>query len=1057
MIKRVTIVAGLVLSTLMMEATERPEWDNVNVLQLNRELPHTTMMVYGSEENAGTLKRERSLFFRSMNGMWKFNWSRNPDGRPVDFFNTTFDDSGWNTITVPSNWEMEGYGIPIYTNIAYPFEPGQLEAPKGWNPVGSYRTTFTVPALWKGREVLVNFDGVQSAFYLWVNGKRVGYSQGSRTPAEFNITSYLESGENLMAVEVYRWSDGSYLEDQDFWRLSGIFRDVYLWSTPKTHIRDFVITSGLDETLQNGVFAIKGQVTSGKKQTVTLGYRLSDTGNNTLVDDEIRVTTVKGVVDFSAEQQILQGIKQWNAESPHLYDLLITLKDRRGRILEIIPQKVGFRNVEVKEGRLLVNGRSVLLKGVNRHEHHPEKGHYVTEEDMVRDIILIKQNNFNAVRTSHYPNSPRWYDLCNRYGIYLIDEGNIEAHGFGNNGKNRLTVSPHWKDAYLDRVSRMVYRDRNHPSVIIWSMGNESGDGDNALHTWNWVKDADPSRPYLYEGTTRKGGADYADIYSGMYPTPEECEKIISERDHMPFILCEYAHAMGNSSGNMAEYWDLIYRENNFQGAFVWDWVDQGITQPVPGPYRSISGKESFYAYGGWWEESRGVHHDMNFCMNGLVASDRTPHPGLLTAKYYQRNIHVEVVDPANYRFRITNWFDFTNIGAIAEGSWQLLEEGLAVKSGQLDALDIPPRSSGVVTIDPGVEVLTEGREYIISFSFRLREDTPYAQKGHEIAWDQIKLYCSDVNRMPDLSAEGGNLPIKQIANGRFLYLSGDDFLVLFDQVNGALKKYYYKNRLVLEKGPRPDFWRAPTDNDLGAVKDGQKRLPELKIWEHAGSWQVQDFRVEEQENALVLTATGRLPMVDGEYNMIYTVYGDGKVDVSCEYRAGEHKLPMMPRFGTGLVVSGDYNSLSWYGQGPGPTYPDRMTEKVGVYSSTVEQQWVNYSKPQENGYKSDTRWFTLTDESGTGISVTAPEHFGFGVSHYSRQEVQRSDYSFQLTPHREIFLNIDMGQMGVGGTTSWGGKAYPRNKYRLSGDAYRFSYRITPVEETGNQETGTP
>jgi beta-galactosidase len=580
-----------------------------------------------------------------LNGQWRFKWSKNPAERPVAFYESSFSDKNWDLIPVPSNWEMEGYGIPIYTNVEYPFEKESLEAPKQWNPVGSYRHVFEVPKDWSSREVYINFDGVQSAFYLWINGKKVGYSQGSRTPGEFNITKYLKDGENQLAVEAYRWSDASYLEDQDFWRLSGIFRDVYLWSTPKTHIRDFNVTASLDDSYNNGLFKVEGEIMSKSKGNVELTYELVDQNGKLISTYSEKINVVKGSVSFNTEQQVIKDIQSWNAETPHLYNLLITLKDQNGQVLECIPQKVGFRKVEIKNGNILINGRAVLFKGVNRHEHHPERGHYVTHKDMMKDIILMKQNNINAVRTCHYPNTPEWYDLCDEYGIYLIDEGNIETHGFGNKGDNRLTCSPDWQQAYLDRVQRMVYRDRNHASVVIWSMGNESGDGINAKVCHEWVNKTDPSRPYLYEGTTRKGGRDYADVYSRMYATPEECAKIIKDYPQMPFVLCEYTHAMGNSNGNLKEYWDLVYADNNFQGGFVWDWMDQGLKQPVPEKYKATSIKDYFYAYGGNWENPRGIHHDGNFCMNGLLASDWAPHPGLNTVKYFYRNIHVEAID----------------------------------------------------------------------------------------------------------------------------------------------------------------------------------------------------------------------------------------------------------------------------------------------------------------------------------------------------------------------------------------------------------------------------
>ncbi len=1042
--KKMLFSSLLLLTLLNLQAGDKPEWDNVKVLQINREAPHASMMLYESAENAMTYEKQNSAYYSTLNGLWKFQWSKKPADRPLDFYKSDFDISQWNDIKVPSNWEIEGYGMPVYTNILYPFEKEKVEAPKDWNPVGSYRKEFSVPEEWKGRDVLIHFDGVQSAFYLWVNGKKVGYSQGSRTPAEFNITKYLKPGKNILAVEVYRWSDGSYLEDQDFWRLSGIYRNVYLWSTPRQHIRDFKITSGLDQSFQKGVLKVEGQIQSGKKKKLYLNYILTDVLGNEILNEQEEIITAKGGFDFSCSEHSINNIKQWNAEYPYLYNLLMILKDEKGNTIEIIPQKIGFRKVEISKGNILVNGKAVLFKGVNRHEHDPERGHYVTHDDMMKDIILMKQNNINAVRTSHYPNSPEWYNLCDQYGIYLINEGNIEVHGFGNNTQNRLTNSPEWTKAYIDRVSRMVYRDRNHPSVIIWSLGNESGDGLNSLAVMNWVKATDPSRPYFYEGTTRKGGYEYADIFALMYPSPEECKKVIKNKSDIPFLLCEYAHAMGNSTGNLKDYWELIYEDNNFQGAFVWDWMDQGIKLEVPHVYQDSDNDSHFYAYGGWWEENRGVHHDDNFCMNGLIASDRTPHPGLNAVKYYYRNIHVEVVDVQNAVFRIVNRLDFMNAGEIAIAEWQLLENGNPIKTTAIEDLDIQAGESMEYKVNLDGINIDEDKEYFIIFSFSLKDDKFYAKKGHEIAWDQFRLPGKTET---ELSIINSSKAIHQINDKRTIYISGDDFSLEFDRIKGRILKYYYKDELIMLDGPKPDFWRAPTDNDKGAVKSGNRKLPVLDFWEYASYWKTNQVEVEESEGMLIINVSGYLPLAGAQYDVSYSIYGSGVIDIDVSYTAGDKALPMMPRFGTELVLSPAFERLTWYGHGPLPVYNDRKTEKMGIYESTVDNQWIEYSRPQENGYKASTRWFTLKNSEGKGIYVSGDTNLGFGVSRFSREDVQNSEYSFQLKSQPRIFLNIDKEQMGVGGNTSWSNSAYPAINYRLKNQDYNFSYRITPTD----------
>lgn len=1029
------------LSTVAYSA-KQADWDNVNVLQINREKPHATMMVYGSEQEALSFDKKQSAYHKCLNGQWKFKWSKNPASRPVNFYQANFNDSEWGTIPVPSNWELQGHGVPIYTNIEYPFDHEKLEAPKEWNPVGSYRRMFSIPANWDNRQVYINFDGVQSAFYVWVNGKKVGYSQGSRTPGEFNITPYLKAGENQLAVEVYRWSDGSYLEDQDFWRLSGIFRDVYLWSTPSSHVRDFNITATLDEANANGILKLSGELVSTTAKTVAVEYQLLDKSGKELIRQEVAVNVNKGLTAFESDTQTIKNIASWNAESPNLYNLLISLKDERGKVLEVIPQKVGFRRIEIKNGKLLVNGVQVLFKGVNRHEHSPETGHYVTTEDMMRDIVLMKQNNINAVRTSHYPNTPEWYDLCDKHGIYLIDEGNIETHGFGNDKRNRLSNDPAWRDAHLDRVQRMVYRDRNHPSVVIWSFGNESGDGPNVEYVYRWVQKTDPSRPFHYEGTSAHG-FNTADIFSLMYGTPERCAQVIKKHADKPFILCEYTHAMGNSNGNLKEYWEQIYADNNFQGAFVWDWMDQGLKQPVPANYMATAQNDHFYAYGGWWETSRGIYHDETFCMNGLLAANWTPHPGLNAIKYHYRNIHVEVLNADKNSYKITNWYDFTNANELVNGYWELLENGIVLKSGAIQDLDIAPRTSKEFNLELVNFTPKEGAEYHVSFKFSTKNASPYAAADHLVAWDQFELADSQISSLAKVKST--SKPQMRV-NGRKVFVWGEEFSIVFDKLTGRLEKYYVGQEQVIRQGAHPDFWRALTDNDRGGIKGASPKVPKLYTWENANAWLVNKFTVSEVDNTIVIEAKGHLPVVGADYMQTYTVYGTGEVDITCNYLAGEKPLPMMLRQGTEWVLAAGYDHVRWFGS-EGPTYNDRNDELVGVYSSTVDELWVEYSSPQENGYRSNTRWLSITNDCGKGLKITGETAIGFGVSHYPKDEMHCAEYSFELSKHPEVFLNIDYKQTGIGGTTSWMDNAFPREEYRLRNEDYSFTYRLSPIQ----------
>jgi beta-galactosidase len=1021
-------------SASMLQAQE--DWDNVEVLQINREKPHTTMMVFESVEAAMAMERTASRYHQSLNGPWSFHWSHNPEQRPVEFFKPEFDSTGWDTIEVPSNWEVEGYGIPIYTNIIYPYDITKQEAPKEWNPVGSYLREFTVPADWDGRTVYIHFEGVQSAFYLWVNGEKVGYSQGSRTAAEFDITPYLKPGSNQLAVEVYRWSDGSYLEDQDFWRLSGIYRNVFLWSTPKAHIRDFSVTATLTSDYLDGVFTLEGEIIN-VSDGMSVAYELRNTQGEIVSDDLI----VAGET-FRFSPKALPEVRHWNAEDPYLYDLILSLRGSDGKVLEAIPQKVGFRIVEIQGGKILINGKAVIFKGVNRHEHDPDTGHYVSRASMLEDIRLMKRHNINAVRTSHYPNDPEWYNLCDQYGIYLINEANIETHEFGNDRQNKLANSPEWERPHVERVQRMVCRDRNHPSVIIWSFGNEAGEGPNFAACTEWLRSVDTSRPIHYEGASVQGVMDYVDIYSRMYPTTGDLDGLMEEYKAYPFIACEYTHAMGNSNGNLKEYWDRIYdQSNNFVGAFVWDWVDQGLRNEVPGIYKETSGTETFFMYGGWWEESRGIHHDGNFCMNGLVSADRVPKPGLTALKYHHRFAHVNPVDLSKGAFEITNWYDFSYLDEKLTGSWELVKDGKTILQQGLGGLRIAPGESQLIQLDLASNMTGPG-EYHITFRFHQKDDTFFAERGYELAWDQFRLPESVVTAW---SAGKGPAPeFKQ--RGRFLRVHGDRFWIVFDVLAGGIHGYYYDDELLLRSGPKLDFWRVSTDNDLGVLKGRKTLEPNREIWKDASDWIVEGFQYEAVEDTVVVTVNASLPRIESLCNMTYVVFGDGTVEITTDFIPGSRKLPIMPRFGTQMVLIGGLDQVNWYGPGPGPSYPDRKTDPVGIYKSSVDDLWVEYSKPQENGYRSDVRWMTIGNNRGLGLKFEGEPFIGFGASRYSKQDMEESQYSFELTKSPEIYLNVDLMQMGVGGTNSWSDHAYPLEKYRIPSGPLSFTYRMSPL-----------
>ena len=1035
-------------------AQNRPEWDNPAVVHVGTEKPHATMMAYPSAQLAKTGDRAQSPWFQLLNGTWKFHGSLRPSERPIDFYRTDFNDSAWGPMPVPASWQMHGFDVPIYTNIIYPFPQDRTKAPAppyDFNPVGSYRRQFTVPPAWKGRTVLLHFDGVDSAFYVWVNGHKLGYSEDSRTPAEFNLTPYLKAGSNLLAVEVYRFGDGAYLEDQDMWRMSGIFRDVYLWSTPEQHLRDFQVNTNLDDRYRDATLAIKGMLTnaSEKAAKVTITAALFDATGAAYGKPATTTVEIGGKADAAAQIAIPAAApRKWSAEDPYLYKLLLTVTDASGRVLEVIPQNVGFRRVEIKGGRFLINGRAILVKGVNRHEHSEETAKYVPVESMIKDIRLMKQFNVNAVRTSHYPNSPVWYELCDRYGIYVLDEANIECHHYGNDVRNRLTNDPEWQTAYLDRVERMVERDKNHASVVIWSMGNESGDGPNAAAAYQWAKQRDNSRPFHYEGTTSHGGSN-ADINSFMYPTPERVKRAAAERPDMPLILCEYEHAMGNSSGGLKEYWDIFYAGTNAQGAFVWDWVDQGIRLPIPGEYKSNTAKTTFLAYGGWWEDKTGIRNDNDFNNNGLVSADRVPHPGLYALKYVYRNLHASVVDLADGRIKIKNWFDFINPKDLAQGSWEVKADGRTIASGKLAPLDIEPRAEKEFTIPLPQFKPAPGVEYWLNVSFTLKQETRWAPLGHEIAWDQFALPVSQpkAERIPTKAT----LAVKDEETE--VNITGKTFAVRFDKQAGLMTRYSYQGVTLLERGPAPDFWRAPTNNDRGAWKSisGRPNLPKaqnIEVWREAGPrWVVKDVRVEKVDDSTArVVVQADLPVVGAGYGMKYTIHGDGEIEVECHYTPGTG-LAMMPRFGTELVVAPGFETFSWYGRGPKETMIDRAFERVGVYKSTVDGEWVEYMRPQENGNKVDVRWVRLTNAAGFGIEATGAAPLNVTARHYTKTDLERAGYTFQMKRHPEVYLNLDDKQMGAGGIDSWSPNAYPMTPYRISANEERkFAYTLRPV-----------
>jgi beta-galactosidase len=1002
-----------------------PDWENPQVFATNRERPHADLMAYPDDAGALAGDRVACPWFVSLNGTWRFHWSPCPANRPVEFHQPDFDTSGWDEIDVPSNWQLKGYDPPIYTNVKYPFpNPDPPRVPQDDNPVGSYRRAFALPPDWRGRRVILHFAGVSSAFYVWVNGRQVGYSQGSRTPAEFDITDCVRDGENVLAVEVYRWSDGVYLEDQDFWRLSGIFRDVCLISRGELHVRDFWVHTDLDEDCRGADLRVEVEIANcgdGERGCAIEARLLDEDG--TAICEEVTVAA-QGSAEVTLAARVPDP-RQWSAECPNLYTLLLTLRDAAGDAIEAIPCKVGFRKVEIKGGQLLVNGKAVLLKGVNRHEHDPDTGHVISRESMLRDIRLMKQHNINAVRTSHYPNVPAWYDLCDEYGLYVTDEANIESHG-----AQRLARDPDWLEAHLDRTRRMVERDKNHPCIIIWSLGNEAGDGSNFEATSAWIHQRDPSRPVHYEQAHTR---PHTDIICPMYwPVPRIVELARNNPDR-PVILCEYQHAMGNSNGGLARYWEAFGSLPNLQGGFIWEWVEHGLRKRVPEEF--AKGEETYWAYGGEFGPPD-VPSDGNFCMDGLVAPDRTPHPALAEVKTVYQSIKVEPVDLAAGTVAVTNGYLFRDLSDV-EITWEV-RAGEALVADGTRALALQPGEREEVTIPLDGSALPVDRETWLNVAFRLTEPTLWADAGHVIATAQLPLGSG-----PELEAvRTADLPPVEVhEQGDEVVVEGDGFSLTFSKAQGTLTSLRRGGVELIGSGPVPHFWRAPTDNDRGNRMPGR-----CGIWRHAG----RDRLIEGVTVAQPAPQTVRigvrsaLPDAIGRVDSVFTVLGNGEVIVETAFDPERDDLPELPRFGVQMTLPAGFEQLEWYGRGPHESYWDRKgSAYVGVYRGTVDEQFVDYSVPQENGNKTDVRWVAIGGEQG-GVMMAGMPLLNFSAHHYTADDLESAAHSFELTRQSFVTLNLDLQQTGVGGNDSWG--ARPDEDVTLWTQPYRFAFRICPA-----------
>lgn len=1024
------------------------EWEDPKVVDLNKEAPHAHFMPYPGQEEVFSDDFSKSPWHKSLNGTWRFYYVNTPEERPTAFIRDDFNDFNWSEITVPGNWELQGFGIPIYTNFVLPFPANPPYVDHAYNPVGTYRTKFTVPEHWKDRETILHFGSISGCAYIWLNGKAIGLSKVAKSAAEFNLTPFLRKGENLLTVQVLRWHDGSYLEDQDMWRLSGIERDVFLFARAKAGVRDFWVKAGLDERYANGTIDASVQLAqTGYLTKYAVELAIFDKNRNKVFSQERKVDVSRPAPTATLRfDGTVKNPAQWSAENPQLYTAVITLKNDKGAVLEATGTKIGFRRVEIKNGSLLVNGKRILVKGVNRHEHDPDRGKVPTRDLMVKDIVTMKQFNINTCRSSHYPNDPEWLRLCDEYGLYVIDEANIESHGMGAEfqffldptKQNHPAYNPIWKAAHHDRTQRLFERDKNYACVIIWSLGNECGNGPVFFETYDWLKGRDNSRPVMSE---QAGEERNTDIVGPMYPWVPNMQQYADDRTKTrPYIMCEYSHAMGNSSGNFKKYWDIIRKSPNMQGGCIWDWVDQGIRTKTP------DGR-SYFGYGGDFG-SHDRYTDYNFVCNGLVDADRNPHPGLYEVKKEYQNILFQAEDLQRGKFKVKNEFNFTNLREF-DFRYELRNNGEVVQEGPF-SVDCAPDSSKSVSIQVPMFKLAPGTEITLNLYAYQRQSTLALPAGHELAREQF-MYSGDFFSRPANS--DGTLTVER--QGDLLQFSAGDLNGIFDLKQGRLTAYRHKKTDLIRREtsfatfPEPYFWRAPTDNDFGSNFQNYART-----WTSAHvnrQLKKVDLGAKTPEGQPI-TVLYRLPDVRGDYSLQYLIQNDGTVRVNATLSLPpDSEAPELPRMGLRFMLPQTCNQLNWYGRGPWENYSDRNTASLlGLWEDHTDNGWTrNYIRPQESGYKTDARWIRLTDASGFGLEVRGLQPLCFSAmpqlsEDFDEGTVKRNRHTTDVVKRPFVCLHVDLAQRGVGGDNSWG--AQPHNAYRLFEKKYSYGFVLKAV-----------
>ncbi len=1061
-------------------------WENPAINQINRLPAKATFYSYENSDLAKANIPEHSKFYKSLNGNWKFNWVAKPSEASNTFQDFNFDVSDWETIDVPSNWEMRGYGKPIYTNINYPFFNNYPFINHNDNPVGHYVKSFTIDKSWEERDVILHFGGVSSAFYVWINGEFIGYSEDTRLPSEFDITKHLKKGKNKIAVKVYRWCDGSYLEDQDTWRMSGIERNVFLQAVPKVRLSDFTVRTDFDENYEDALLQIRpkftvnipdkfiekiGHYSTTPLKTVvddwTLTTQLFDAeGNNVGEEKTLRLDTFLGEgypardnVYFGIVEMAIKKPKQWLADAPYLYTLLLTIKDNEGNSVEFTSTKVGFREVKIDEkGRFLVNGNPIKLIGVNRHDHSMTNGKVVSKADMEKDVQLIKKFNFNAVRTSHYPNNPYFYDLCDKYGLYVMDEANLETHGLG----GKLSNDASWTNAFLERGIRMVERDKNHPSIIIWSLGNESGTGPNHAAMAGWIKDLDPTRYIHYEGaqgdptdaryqkrfwpshTGNPTDPKWVDMLSRMYPQPNELESLINNTsfDKRPVLMCEYAHAMGNSLGNMKTYWDVIHKYDRALGGFIWDFIDQGLL-------KTDSKGTKYFVYGGDYGD---VPNDGSFCINGIVSADRKPKPEIFEAKKVNQPVVISAKNILDGEFEILNRHHVSNLSKY-HVVWNISENGKIIQSGNVSELFTKPYQREAFKIDFKKIKPKKGSEYFITIKGKLKENTLWANKGYVVFEEQFQMPLKS-SKIVDTTTSNNHLLVEESDN--LIAVKNQLVDLVVDKSLGYITSYKSKGNDLIKNPLKLNFWRPETENDK-AYRRSMKKTNERDWFAAGNSFKVENITIETSEkDKAVITVAGSIKNPKAQVVLKYTVLGNGYVKVNHSVVIDKN-TPDVPKIGMQFEIAKQYKNVSYFGKGPQANYQDRNTAALlGVFKGDVNTMSYEYVVPQEYGNHMETRWFKLQNASGNGLLVKGENPINFSVSPYSTENLDAATHTNELVKRDVLTVNVDLIQQGVGGDNTWSFKAEPHSEYKIKSGTYHYSFYLIPITKNSKINPAT-